>query len=790
MAKVTYKGGKDVGPIRRKERRYWWRYLLVFISGMLTTLVVVGVTTAILGSTYRTKELIYMFGGNPDEILQEEYQNLSILELVTTLSTKKFETLGDINSVTPLVKKTLDEQINPVLENELHYQFPWEEISIKPFKLPASDRPDVDQTESLDVYIGRAIKEGVTLSSFINGDNVPELINLFLYPRDGEGNYDFDHPYTLMDFISADSDFFNNIMNGIRIKDVVEIGTDPLLNEIGDWKITDFDEEHINNLSLGLFLDSTSTNPLIVTLSSWTISDLKDTTKFDNLLLGDLITIDSNTPKLLIALIDKGYTIGMLQSENLYYVLKIEDVFDTDGSKFLEAVGGFYLSELEDENTILNLKLGDVLSTDDPDSIVARFADTKLIELTSDEWFSSLRLVDVYSADEISGSGILSALVANNPDIKVSDLSNPATIQSLTLADVLDPTQIASNPIINALKDYQIDELASNVNNLTLGTILEIDTSDPNTTPLMMTLASTTIGGLSNKLDNLTLGDVMDLSSYPNLDNDEVRNTSINDFDSIIDSLKNHLKLSDVVDIVEDGPDKSPQILIALKDTPLLDLADTVVTLTLGQILSPEAIASHPLLQALENVAILDGEALVNKVNNLELCDIYTRSQCSGILLTIWDSNDGHTTISDLPAAINNLPLVQLLEDYMYEPSTHPEATRIIDGVEYRRIKAVWWFLFTEQGETFTSTTKFYKLGNGLNYHVDGGFDQMVTNMTYHMQAESIRDLNEAGLLNLQPGSEIYFNIPITYKGESRLLGDLNISEFFDYCMSLLIHTP
>ena len=152
MSKVTYKGGKEIAPKRQKEKILWWRYLLMFLSGMVTMLVVLALSGVLTATSYTTKEVIFAFGGDPNELLQEEYQNLSIMELVATLANKKFETLGDINSVTPLVKKTLDETINPVLESELHYTYPWEEISTKPFKLPASDRPEVDQNEDLSTY--------------------------------------------------------------------------------------------------------------------------------------------------------------------------------------------------------------------------------------------------------------------------------------------------------------------------------------------------------------------------------------------------------------------------------------------------------------------------------------------------------------------------------------------------------------------------------------------------------------------------------------------------------------
>lgn len=785
MSKITYKGGQPVYPQHTKRKTYWWRYLLMWFTGFLSAFVIVGITIGLMGVSFTAKELIGLTPLNIDDILQPGYQNYSVLELATTLSTKKFETLGDIYEVTPLPKKLLDEAVNPVLKEELHFEYKWDELKTKPFQLPVQEREGVDHTEAIDTYLGRALKEGVTIESFINQENFPEMLKLFLYPRNSDETYDYDHPYTLSDYINADDEFFNRILDSVRIRDLIEVKEgDRLLEAIADWSIKDFTMENVNNLSIGLFLDPDSTNPLIKTLSTWTIGMLQDESNFKKLKIAELVEVNEDTPKLLLALIAHDYTIEDLEGTNLYNVLTVEDVFDVTGNDFLEAIKTKTLAQLQDPDTILDLKLGQVFSSTGGSSIVDRFQDTTLREITEDEWLSSLRLVDIYSEDDINNSKILKALTTKYPEIKVGDLNNPAIIQTLTLADVLDDDQIAANSILTALKDVQINELGTEVDNMELGTLLDIDTTDPATPKLLITLATIKVNELNDRLSHLTLGDVMDLSAYPNLDNDEVKNTEINDIEDLVEIMKKHLKLKDVIDIVYSGDDKSPAILIALADVDLVDLADEVQKLTLGELID---CSTHPLLGALSDVAILDGDAVLAKINNLKLNELYTSDQMTGVMKIIWDKyqdgsgNGGEIAINDLPLAMANLTIVELLDETMYIEGED----RIIDGKTYRKIKPVWWFLLTEEGETFSSTEKYYVLKNGLTYKIGAdGFNNFIANFTYHLNNETLRDLYTANLINIENPSTL--DVIIIYKGSYITVGDLTVSQFMNFFLNSL----
>lgn len=1033
MSKVTYKDGKHINYYDppQKKKKMWWRYLLMWFSGVFSAFLIVGVVALILSTSFTSGEVLTMFGVNVNAVLQPYYQGMSILKLATTLPTLKYETLGDIYKITPMVKDVFESTINPILEKEMYFQYDWEEICTKPFKLPVEPREDdsVDPYEDLPSYLGRAIKEGVYLKDFITGD-VPTLVDLFLYPKDEHGEFDYDDPYCLMDYISASGDFFNNIINSIKIKDVVKNPEgNALLDYIGDWSINDFDNDHINSLSIGLFLDSNSTDPLIKELSTWTVADLKAGTKFNSLSLGlfldqsstdpfiqeistwtvadlkegskiddlainlfldqsstdpiivklgelkikdlkdedtikdlfmtlkleEIIKVSSSTPQILVTLINKHYTINDLLTNNLYQDLTIKDVFDISDNRLLEALKDKSLSDIEDEDTILSLKLGDILPTTvDGDTLIDKFADKTLSELSSLD-IHTVKLTDIFSEEEIQNNNnkILKALVKSNPNITIGDLTNASCIQALKLTDILSDSQIAESSILEALVDLdcsigelssqldtltlgnvlgitstslgvprilralantQIKDLTNRINTLTLQEMIDIDVDDPSTPLLMKTLAGKTIDELNAYLPHIKLGDVMDFSSYPNLNNDTVKNTEINDFTTLINTLKNHLKLKDVVDIDIDDSD-TPKLLKTLADEYLKDLPDrlgslklneimsigpsshpllkalggysfselegVIPTLTLGDILDITD-SSHPLLKALQiysltelegaipslelgnlitinddspkvlkslehtslsnftssikdlalselididvddpdtpqimialkDVKILDGTSLTAKITSLKLNDIYKESDCVGVFKYLWDDNDdGDLLITNIPGAVNNLPLVKILDEYMYIDDvnqtkyydafddTYYTYAELVGGlsptghevIEYKRIQPIYWFLLTDSTESFSAEEKYYVLGNGLNYTINSGLQNLTINFTYHMQSETLFELYDAGVLDQSALSRSDLEKEFMNGTTREQVGNLTMSEFLAFCINLLPNLP
>ena len=841
MSKVTLKSGKSIGTPPVTPKKMGWKYFLIWLTGFLSAGLIVGIVAVILSTSVSTSEVIYLFGGNPEDILQPYYQNMSLLKMITEVASQKFETLGDIYTITPMVRTLLEETINPVLDSEIHYQFTWEEISIKPFKTPVEPRMDgsIDPNEDLSTYIGRAIKEGVYLKNFITGDH-PVLVDLFLYPKDGEGNYDYNHPYSLMDYINADSTFFDNIINGVKIKDLTGVTGIHLIDDedgIGNWGLNDLkDPNKIDELPLSLFLDANSTNPLIVTLrDNWTVGSLKDENNFKNLKLSEVVEITNSSPKLLQRLAELEYTIGQLETTNLYNVLTVNDVFDTNDNSLLSALGSYTLTALQDKNTIMGMYVREIFPPEEGrDTIVDKFADKTLNEL-ADLDINDIRIKDIFTDAQINANNILKTLVAGDEDITFGDVTNTDTIQSLKLEDILSTEQINSNSVIKALvaNNATIAQVPTLINSMTIGQLLDIDTTSSSTSALLKKLAGYHTNELSTFVENVTIGDVMeDFSSYPSLNRDEVKQTKLSNLEDVIDVLKTYLKLGDVVDIDPSSPwilrqlaDKdltqladvintftlgdfveidsnSPLVLQQLANTPLDELESTMEGLTLGQIV-PIDPSSPQILQALSSVTVLDGTSLITKVNSLMLCDIYDESDLDGIFQYLWDdNNEGHILITDLPSAVNDLPLVLVLDEYIYDPDlTKAKYYDVVNNtfylneedvpsgheyITYRKVNPTWWFLFTEKDEIFSNDELYYVIKNGLSYTVGDGMDDIVTNFTNHIQEESIRELYEAGLITIDPSKEEYLNSVIIYKGESRTVGSLTMSEFLDFCLALL----
>ena len=114
-----------------------------------------------------------------------------------------------------------------------------------------------------------------------------------------------------------------------------------------------------------------------------------------------------------------------------------------------------------------------------------------------------------------------------------------------------------------------------------------------------------------------------------------------------------------------------------------------------------------------------------------------------------------------------------------------------ITGYKACEIDSSYWFLFSEDGEDFDPGYKNYILRNGLTYTIND-MSKLTANMTYHMQTESLFDLQAAGFLdssidltrtinNVTIG--IYHtNIP--HAGSQ--LGDLTVTELLEVINALL----
>ena len=73
---------------------------------------------------------------------------------------------------------------------------------------------------------------------------------------------------------------------------------------------------------------------------------------------------------------------------------------------------------------------------------------------------------------------------------------------------------------------------------------------------------------------------------------------------------------------------------------------------------------------------------------------------------------------------------------------------------------------------------KYKVLKNGALYKLSD-LDKLITNMEYHVNNETIRDLYEAELISITDPSKL--DRVIVYHGESVMVGDLTISQVLNY---------
>lgn len=822
---VTLKNGKKVPEANdKKKKRYWWRYLLTFMAGgVFATGATIG-TVLITASAVHTRDLIQMVGMNPEEILGADYLNLSILDTVKTLSTKKFETLGDLDAVSPMIGTTFKGRINEILEQNLNYSLNWDELKIKPFALPVtSGRPatEVDPNEALGDYIPRALKQGITLASFLDKEGTATGIErLFLYPKNGDGNFDTSNPYCIDDFLQPG--FIDTLKNNIKIGDVVEnIDSNPFLAQMKDWGINDFSDTKIKNeIKLGpLFSDMTeeqkNQNPILNAIEDWSIGTFLDMNNIMGLELQQVI--DLRTATGLMASL-KSKTLSELKTGNFIDNIYLGDIFPNPPANSIMAnlvAANIKVGDLDDDSVLLGLHVRDFFPNLSSNDILYAFKDKTLSQISTLS-INSVMVREIFSVSDIEANQFLNALYKNNHDITFGAVMSPTTIQGIAIGDLYPDatnqvvvalinngatvgnleTKVSSlklnevvsadanttlGRIIAAIGETPINGLSSAFSSLRVDQVIDIDDEDPDTPQILITMheKGTTIDGISSLMDDLTAKDIIKIGEetdplYP------IKDVPVTDSNTLITALKENLALKDVVNIDVDDPN-TPQVLISLANIKLNQMESTLKTLTLGQVIKiNDSDPNTPqILKSLKNTVVFgETENLETRLVNLKFKDYFTESECqTGILKVLWNSTTpgGDFLISQISSKVQGLKLVQLLEDKIYK-----------NGDPTEEIEPLWWFLLTEQGETFTASEKYHTLKNGASYTMDD-LDKLIVNMNYHLENENLDDLYAAGLINIYDPEKLNKMVPSQEDPSNFVrIGTFTITEALNYSLSLI----
>ena len=416
----------------------WWKCLLAFFGGIFFTIGATLGGLAFAAAGVKTGDLL----GDYSYILTEEYQNKTVLDIVTEAASGQltFNNLGDVAKVTPEIEKIFD-AINDSFEKAgIHMEIRFEDIKDEPWA-------------SIDIKLIDTFKQGVTLADVlkVNDDSEP-ILQYLSYPKKEDGTYDKEHPYTLAQFMD-DSSFFNNLVNNLKIGDVVSPDPDNLLLQaLVDYTLSDLEnKDKLYSIQLGTLFSETDkeNNPLLKTIADneWTINDLSDGDKFKTLKIGEIVKPTEGT--LMYAIKDK--TINDLDSK---------DAFD-------------------------DIEVGNIITVNEDSTPIIKYLEHKTVgELKDDDLINNMYISDIFTPTEINDSKVLKAL--NNlpkdpadPSLgtgcKVGDIGK--RVDELKLSDVMDTT--SGNKIVKALENEKIGDLTDAINKLEVADVLDYYEKEP-----------------------------------------------------------------------------------------------------------------------------------------------------------------------------------------------------------------------------------------------------------------------------------------------------------------------
>lgn len=855
--------------IIQKSSGTWWKVLLGVLLGIVLGITSVFGGLAITAAYVNTGTLL----GDYSYVLTDEYQNKTILDIVlgVTSGEIKFDNLNDVAKVTPELEKIFD-TINESFANAgLNVEIRFDDIKDEPWA-------------TLDVKIIDTFKTGVTLADVLKVEDDSEPILKYLsYPKNDDGTFDKDHPYTLKDFMD-DSSFFSNLIDKLTIGDVVKPDDDNLLlKAITDYTLKDLEnKDKLYSIELGtLFSESDKeNNPMLKTLADnhWTINDLSDGDKFKTLKIGEIVEPTPGT--LMDAIKDK--TVGDLDSS---------DAFD-------------------------DVEVGAIITVNEGSTPIIKYLEHKQLgELKDDDFVNDMYISDIFTPTQIADSKVLTGL-NNLPNPKHdTDPSAPeygcqvgdigTRVDELKLKDVMDTT--SGNKTVKSLENERIGNLTDAINKLEIGSVIEYHEKEPSdgkyysdtactqelspvltrligkadepvevTTPYTITLKNDEFShfvisdGGENKTDYLKISDYIQKTDIaiskhvesevvtwisdggtgmasperdpyvetftltlnpptewehvyyyncnkPTKVNDmnetisdlkikdvmktegtifekpKIANTRVENASGLFDTIKSEVTLGEVITI-NSG---STKILRTLKDTKLDQIGTKVDNLLFADVVdyyekepSDGKYYSDPgctkvLPQILttfidNNVEIKN---MTSAIDDLTISDVLSPDQRSDRYLSHIPDD---TRIADIGSAVNNLSLIDVFEDQIFDTSGNLIST--------------WKYLLIESTETWIpgnphKDTLPFEGYNCKTYKV-GELTKLKDNMTNNMTRASLNELQRDGIVDLNNGKAWddptgflakTITVPFTPPAGKTTFGELTLKEFSDMIASIAV---
>lgn len=264
----------------------------------------------------------------------------------------------------------------------------------------------------------------------------------------------------------------------------------------------------------------------------------------------------------------------------------------------------------------------------------------------------------------------------------ISALSGSLDTNTLTLNKVSDYFGVSmQNDILKDILDvplaYLSDSMDAAIENMELASVLELNadsssvmlhlaygdkntdyTIDEETGEIIPINPPKTVSEAMDSIDTLKIKDLVNITESSHSLLKLVKNWTLEDLG---DSQKiNSIALKNIIDINEEGEDKSPQILIALKDATLGEISDKIQSLTLKEMIG-EIDADNTVLYALKDCTL---DSLAATVNSLAVQDLFADEIYEYFPVgTLEDYNDKYTDLYVLDGG-----------NYVkYDPNLHTE---------------------------------------------------------------------------------------------------------------------
>ncbi len=287
--------------------------------------------------------------------------------------------------------------------------------------------------------------------------------------------------------------------------DLDDPGTSALMKALSKKTVGQLKTGGVDDLTIGdLTGAGASSKGILGAIHEWTVKDLNDETKFNNLQIGVLVGADESTTGILGAI--RNWTIQDLKDGNKIDDLEIGVLIGAGATTgLMAAIAGWTVGDLKEGNKVETLKISDIVGTEVKGGFMSAIADWTVADLKNEHRINRLRIGDVLGMEDAT-----SGFMASIKDWRLEDLSSESKINSLTLGSVMTIDTDAPQ-ILRALQDTPIGGLAHRMDTLRLSEIMDVEGNN-----ILKHLANSTLGSLSDDLQALTIGQVFadDIYSY------------------------------------------------------------------------------------------------------------------------------------------------------------------------------------------------------------------------------------------------------------------------------------